>query len=386
MDYSKCLPLEGERILITSPIAKVDESFFTRVHRVENYETSVEVARIAEAEILRSNATVIIARAECDLIRAAELRNKFSIRGQGRESAVAFRDKFEMKSLVAKTELRQPIFRLVANQTELRAFAQENGYPVVVKPRDGSGGVSTYILDSSLDLEKVDFGETSLLAETFASTTLFHTDGLATPEGILFFSASKYINDCLAFQRNDVVGCTQLEPSEDDFLKLKKLTETVLSALPLPAVTSFHAEFFRLDNGEFLFCEIASRSGGARIVETIEASYGLNIDELFVMGQHSPERFREKIRDLKSTPFTPSGYLLIPPQKGQVKNVPTSSPYAKIFSVRTNVPKSGVVANPSRAADSLVSFLARGENSVEVESELRRAGDWFRSSIQWEAV
>ncbi|MCC3769741.1 acetyl-CoA carboxylase biotin carboxylase subunit family protein, partial [Streptomyces sp. UNOC14_S4] len=75
----------------------------------------------------------LVSLAERDVVRAARVRRLLGLPGQSVESALAFRDKYLMKTLVAEAGLRVPRFRKVDRAEDVLDFAAAVGGPVVVK-------------------------------------------------------------------------------------------------------------------------------------------------------------------------------------------------------------------------------------------------------------
>ncbi len=385
IDYRKCLPVNEKAVLITSPTALVDESCFEQVFRVPAYETSGEVVSLANRLMAEHQISRIIVRAECDILRASQLRQRWNIPGQTVESGLAFRDKVVMKKGVAAEGVAIAKYAVVNSHREIQDFASEHGYPVAVKPCDGSGAVNTKIIRSPHEVHLIPIPATGqLLVEEFVSDQLVHTDGLAINGKIVFLAASKYFNNCLSFQVGDSVGSVQLAPDSETVKDLQLLTQKVLNGLPCPQVTSFHAEFFVRANGDFVFCEIASRTGGARISDMVASAYGVNVEEICVGAQARGDVTTFCMQALQlAHPFQPSGFLLIPPRPGILAYAPTTLPFSDVHGFQSRIPNGGNLEAAIRCADSMASFLVRGKSPSDVEEKLLAADRWYRSQLRW---
>lgn len=86
------------------------------------YATGGEVERAA----LAGAPEVVVARSEADVLRAARLREVLGVPGQDFASALAFRDKVLMKSLLRERGVSVPEFAPVRIPLDLFAFLREH--------------------------------------------------------------------------------------------------------------------------------------------------------------------------------------------------------------------------------------------------------------------
>ncbi len=89
------------------------------------------------------------------LMRDAKLRTDFHITtGPMTDDMAKIKFKSAMKAYYAKAGIPTARYHLVQGYDDARAFAQEVGYPVVVKPDNGVGASNTYRLSSDEDLRR----------------------------------------------------------------------------------------------------------------------------------------------------------------------------------------------------------------------------------------
>jgi biotin carboxylase len=74
----------------------------------------------------------------------AEAREKLGVEGMGVEAARNFRDKARMKTVLREAGVPCARHGLATSEAEAWAFAEEVGYPLVVKPPAGAGSLSTF--------------------------------------------------------------------------------------------------------------------------------------------------------------------------------------------------------------------------------------------------
>src|SRR5262249_57871077 len=83
----------------------------------------------------------------------AQVREQFGISGMDATTARNFRDKAQMKSVLRAAGVPCARYRLAESATVAAGFADEVGYPLVVKPPAGAGAKSTVRLDDAGDLK-----------------------------------------------------------------------------------------------------------------------------------------------------------------------------------------------------------------------------------------
>jgi len=146
------LRARGERTAIVLPAALADAHPAVHAHydRVIALPGAFDDNALVEAEIFALHAATPIANivsvGEAAILRAARLREALGVPVQSVASALAYRDKVDMKQRVARAGVRVPRYRAVDAPSDLLAFVRDVGYPVVLKPRSGAGGVDTVVL------------------------------------------------------------------------------------------------------------------------------------------------------------------------------------------------------------------------------------------------
>jgi phosphoglycolate phosphatase-like HAD superfamily hydrolase len=123
------------------------------VHRFPSYRTNGMLERVALELAQSVPVSVVVARAEPDLLRAARLRDRLGLPGQGYHSALAFRDKVVMKRRLAVARIPVPAFAPIDTALDLLEFIERHGLPVVVKPARGSGSLGVSVVRTSGELD-----------------------------------------------------------------------------------------------------------------------------------------------------------------------------------------------------------------------------------------
>lgn len=254
--------------------------------------------RAVDQAVLASHAehpfTRIVALSECDIIRAAELRERLGLRGQQTASAVAFRDKWVMKELAADAGLDVPEFRRLDSAWDLVDFASRHDWSVVVKPAEGAGSVGVALLrgrdavDSWLEHSGLSCDEPSgYLVEELIDAPMLALDGLmcgGVPQAV---AVSAYTVTCLdVVTRLTPVGVLMLDPADPRVPAAVAYLERVLKALPSTDETlSFHCELFDTADRGMLLCEIACRTGGGTLRSVVRHAFGVDPEYAACLGQ-----------------------------------------------------------------------------------------------------
>ena len=203
---------------------------------------------------------------------AARLREIRGVPGMSVDTVNGFRDKPLMRERVAAAGLRIPKTARVRSAEEIRTFAAEARYPIIVKPVAGAGSADTWRIGSAAELETV-LGRIGHLSE--ASCEEFVTGQELTYETIcvdgtpVFESVSWYVPNVLEARKNEWISpyifCLRdlSHPLVQGGLELGR---KVIGALGMG--TGFtHMEWFRKADGEAVFGEIACRPPGANMVD-----------------------------------------------------------------------------------------------------------------------
>ncbi|MCF2132233.1 ATP-grasp domain-containing protein [Strepomyces sp. STD 3.1] len=329
---------------------------------------------------------VIIATSEYDLLRAGRLRNILGIPGQSFESALLFRDKILMKKCLREAGINVPNFKKIESALDLYSFVQTHGYPVIVKPIDGSGSESTSVLRNREDmLDYLAFGiANNLEVESFVEGDMYHIDGLILNNEVVLNWPSRYVNGCLAFQNDQFLGSYQLEYDNPLTSRLIEFVEKVLGALPTPEITTFHAEVFHTPDDNLVFCEIASRTGGAMVREAIQQGFGFDINQVCVQVQCGLNVNIPDNSTLRNGPKLLSGWLLIPPKVGILKSLPTVPFEDWIIKQKISAKPGQTFDGSSSSVDAVASYLVVGNSEEELNNRINQLATWFNESAVWE--
>ncbi|MEV6345224.1 hypothetical protein [Actinoplanes sp. NPDC051851] len=319
--------------------------------------------------------THLITDNEYDLERVARIREDLGIPGQSAASALSFRDKAVMKE-VAGRAVRTARFTRLHAITDLTAFIETNGYPVVVKPVKQGGSRDIAVLRDEDDLMAFSrrHWRDDLMAEEFVEGPMYHVDAVVAP-GYRFAAASRYLRSCLGVFSGENNGSLQLHPDDKLAARLDDFLDRVLGAFALPEVGAYHLEVFHTPDDELVFCEIASRVGGNRIPALTKATYGVDLHGVW-------------LRRSVGLPVAPPpagapaevrGSISILPQ-GRPVTPPGRPPFDWIDQYEVN-PALQPGAVVQHSASHLCFAIVRGADLTEVEQRVRETETWLMANL-----
>ncbi|MCY8040621.1 ATP-grasp domain-containing protein [Bacillus spizizenii] len=344
----------------------------------------IEIRALELHETYRFN--TIIAMSEYDLLRAGKLRTHLGLKGQSYESALLFRDKVLMKQRLEEQGIPVPHYRKIESPVDLYLFVQQFGFPVVVKPIDGSGSVDTKVLKNEKDMMKY-FSkglDGNVEVETFVDGDMYHIDGLMIDGHITLNWPSRYINGCLAFQEEQFLASYQLGADNPLTSRLIGIVEKALKALPSPKTTTFHAEVFHTPDDKLVFCEIASRTGGGLIREAIQQGFGFDLNEVCVKKQCGLPYDIPDYSQLKIGPKQLGGWILIPPKYGRLVKIP-SIPFENwVTKQKVSAREGEVFQGASSSVDVVSSYLIKGNSEDVLINRIHQVASWCSENMIWE--
>lgn len=205
-----------------------------------------------------------------------EVRDRLGIRGMGAEAAWNFRDKARMKRVLSEHGLPCARHLVAATDGEARAFCAEVGFPVITKPRAGSGSRGTHRVDGPRQLDELlaamPPGEgRTLYLEEFVRGEEHSFDSAMLGGRVVWHSVNDYqpaplevvrepwIQWCVVTPRN--VNAPEYEP-------IRAVAGDALRVLGLETGFS-HMEWFRRSDGSVAISEVGARPPGARFTNLI---------------------------------------------------------------------------------------------------------------------
>ena len=233
----------------------------------------------------------------------AQVREQFGIPGMDAATARNFRDKAQMKSVLRAAGVPCARYRLADSATAAAGFADEVGYPLVVKPPAGAGAKSTFRLDDAgdlkvwLDAAPPTPGSPALLEE-FLTGDEGSYDSVMTDGQLVWDSVSRYLPTPLEVLRNPWIQWAVLMPRDiggPEYDDIRAIAPTALRALGLRTGLT-HMEWFRRPDGTVAVSEVAVRPPGAQISSMLCYAHDFDLyrawAQLMVDGSFTPRRAR----------------------------------------------------------------------------------------------
>lgn len=210
----------------------------------------------------------------------AEAREQLGLPGMSAEVAQNFRDKSRMKTLLREGGIPCARHRLVASEREAWGFADEVGFPLVVKPPAGAASQATYRVDGPDALREAlhAVGPTAggeVLLEEFVTGAEYSFDTLSLNGQVVYHSLTSYDPTPLEAMQQPWVQWTVLLPREVDdpgFDDIRSVAPRAIEVLGMQTGMC-HLEWFRRRDGSLTISEVAARPPGAQIMTMISRAH-----------------------------------------------------------------------------------------------------------------
>ncbi|MET9362258.1 ATP-grasp domain-containing protein [Streptomyces sp. NPDC006632] len=316
---------------------------------------------------------------EGDVLPASRARKDHGIPGLMPSQALNFRDKNVMHRRAE--ELGVTVARSCRPDTvsAVAGFAEEVGYPVVVKPYAGWACGNTYRVDDRAELDRVwaEMGDDrhEYRVEEFVHGTEFHVDSLVQRGDVVFEQLSQYTYSVLDY-RDEPGGTISrkygLTPAERRILELNGV---ILRGFGL-GTGVVHAEFFLRDDGEIVFGEAGARAGGGSIVPAVQAGRGINLAGEWCRLELDPHhRPAARLGPEIGTEYLSSDAY------GTITAVTSAAELTSLEGVLDADVWKGVgdtIAPPTASNDVLGWYVCEGRDFEEVKARFKTVRDTFR--------
>lgn len=212
----------------------------------------------------------------------AQVRERFGIEGMPAEVARNFRDKGRMKDLLRQHGLPCARHRPVSTAAEAWRFVSEIGFPIVYKPLQGAGAISTFRIDSPDQLNdalRISPPESaSVLIEEHILGDEHSFESVSIGGRTVWHSLTHYQPTPLEVLRNNWIQWCIVLPREIDDPRYDDIRADAARTLEVLGMQTglSHLEWFRRHDGSIAISEVAARPPGAQIMKLI--SYAHEID------------------------------------------------------------------------------------------------------------
>jgi hypothetical protein len=218
----------------------------------------------------------------------SNLREKYDIPGHRTSTLLPFVDKVISKNMLGNT-VRMPKYikfdkaQYAKNKDIYLSDLQDKlGFPMFAKPIDLVSSVETHYipdLDTLINVsDRIESHTYEFEIDEFIDGDLFHCDAMIIDGSIKFFMIGKCSFALSRFFEGKPVGSIPIIDKQK-FDQLESFCRQVFTKLNCPS-GAYHLEAF-LDRKtqEFIFLEVAARTGGALITKVYEKLFDINIEE-----------------------------------------------------------------------------------------------------------
>jgi formate-dependent phosphoribosylglycinamide formyltransferase (GAR transformylase) len=269
-----------------APVEALDGELKSWLHAYEQVPSVVHegamletVRRIQKREwVDRLEATV-----EAHILSVAKVREACAIPGTSVRTAFLCRDKPAMKDALREAGVPCAQSRGVASAQELRMFAAEVGYPLILKPRSAAGASGTVRVDNDRELEsaivdqRIDRGA-SVAAEEFIEGHEAFYDTLSIGGRVVHEFVSHYYPGVLEAMRTRWISPQIVTTNRVDapgYSEVREMGQKVITALGI-GTSATHMEWFFGPKG-LKFSEIGCRPPGVGVWDLYQAANDFDI-------------------------------------------------------------------------------------------------------------
>jgi biotin carboxylase len=216
----------------------------------------------------------IIGILEAMMVQLAEVREHFGVAGTSVKTATLFREKAMMKDALRAAGLPVARHELLTSEQDAQAFADEIGFPIVVKPPAGMGGKSTFRVRSMTELTNALRGmrvspSSPVLAEEMLQGKEHSFETITIGGEPRVSSFASYFPGPLEVLETPWIQWTCVLPREIDsplYARARELGVKAIKALGLEDGMT-HMEWFEKSDGSIAIGEIAQRPPGPQLCQ-----------------------------------------------------------------------------------------------------------------------
>lgn len=267
-------PPPGDELGLYHDVVRVTEPM-----SLEDVLDGIEVLRRRHGAPFR-----IIGILEMLMVTLAKARERYGVAGTSVETAELFREKARMKDALRGAGLPVARHRLLASEDAARAFADQVGFPLILKPPAGMGAKATFRVSSEEELTRAVRGLGAGPANPVLGEEMhrgrehsFETITLGgTPRA---WSISDYLPGCLEVLENPWIQWACVLPREVDTPlaeRAKELGFAAVRALGLEDGMT-HMEWFEKTDGTLAIGEIAARPPGAQLLHMTGVVHDIDV-------------------------------------------------------------------------------------------------------------
>ena len=295
---------------------------YYRVGSVTNVDQMVEAVRHFQGKVWID---ALEATVEAHTMPAAQVREVCGIPGTSVRTTWLCRDKPSMKEALRQAGVPTAASAAVDSAAEARAFAEREGYPLILKPRAGAGAQGTVRVDSDAELEEAlaaygREGASSIAIEEFVEGHEGFYDTITLDGHVVHDWATHYYPNVLEAMRHRWISPQFIttnridEPGNAFYAEVRDLGRRVIEALGIET-SATHMEWFYGPKG-LKFSEIGARPPGVRTWDLYAAGNEFDIYREWAMAvvhgrtsQRLSRRFAAGLIALRTEGDDPGGVV-----------------------------------------------------------------------------
>ena len=307
------------------------------------------------------------------LLIASQLRKKFGLNGALPDKINLFRDKILMKNALNNKKIKVPNYKKFNGKKleidTLNIIANEIGFPMIVKPIDGSGSMETKKINNFVELcdfSKIQSNIDNFECEEFVEGEFYHCDCLIDKGRIIFEEVSKYIGSGIDFLNGKPIGSFILNDENLIRKEIISFNNSVIEVLDPPDGFT-HMEVFH--NGkEVIFIEIACRPPGGEIMPMYYNSYGIDFYEILM------QKELDLLVEIKPIRKKFAAWIYYPKRNGIVKKI--SQPKLKSTTVMQNkVQIDDAIVRSSNCYERAISVEIINDSYYEIIDDIKNLSE-----------
>jgi hypothetical protein len=270
----------GER-----PVEELDgdlQQWMLHYHRVDNVTdvgAMTDAVRWIQERVWIDRLEAVV---EAHTMAAAQVRENCTIPGTSVRTAWLCRDKPSMKEVLREAGVPTAASAAAHSATEVRDFAAQSGYPLILKPRAAAGASGTVRVDGGdqLDAALAGFGSVdSIAVEEFVEGHEGFYDTLSVDGEPVYDFVSHYYPNVLDAMRSRWISpqfvATNRVDTVADYGEVRAMGRRVAQALGI-GTSATHMEWFFGPKG-LRFSEIGCRPPGVRAWDLYAAGNDIDI-------------------------------------------------------------------------------------------------------------
>jgi formate-dependent phosphoribosylglycinamide formyltransferase (GAR transformylase) len=269
------------------PVDVLDGELRGWLHHYEQVRSVTDVAELTRVvRGVQDNLWVdrLEATIEAHTLPAAQVREACAIPGTSYRTTWLCRDKPSMKQALREAGVPTAASAAASSGAEVRAFAEQVGYPLILKPRSGAGASDTMRADDADSLEHAlsvfgGHGAESIAVEEYIEGHEGFYDTITICGQVAVDFASHYYPNVLEAMRTRWISpqfiSTNRIDSAPDYAELRELGARVIAALGIET-SATHMEWFFGPKG-LKFSEIGCRPPGVGAWDLYSAGNDMDV-------------------------------------------------------------------------------------------------------------